>query len=259
MTEADWLASTDAAAMIATLPQPVSARKLRLFACGCCRAVWPQLTDPRSRAAVLVAERFADGEATEGELRAAWRPAWDAATLLGGRHGLDSPAYIAAWYAAATLASDAATAARQASPVLPPAAQADLLRCLWGNPFRPVDTAPMYRPPLWHASDDARLTVFALAKAAYDERLPSGLLDPARLAVLADALEDAGCGEAALLSHLRETERVCGRCGGTGFLFGQYDEPQGRSKRCPDCGGIGRVPAVRVRGDWAVDLILGKA
>jgi len=36
----------------------------------------------------------------------------------------------------------------------------------------------------------------ALALAAYEERqLPSGHLDPQRLAVLADALEDAGCSE----------------------------------------------------------------
>src|SRR5262249_16783875 len=42
-----------------------------------------------------------------------------------------------------------------------------------------------------------------LAQAAYEEReLPSGRLDPTRLAVLADALKDAGCTEARLLEHL---------------------------------------------------------
>jgi hypothetical protein len=45
-----------------------------------------------------------------------------------------------------------------------------------------------------------------LARAAYEERrLPSGELDLARLAVLADALEDAGCADAELLGHLRGT------------------------------------------------------
>ena len=47
-------------------------------------------------------------------------------------------------------------------------------------------------------------TVIALAQAAYDERLmPSGELDPARLAVLSDALEEAGCDDAGILNHLR--------------------------------------------------------
>jgi hypothetical protein len=65
--------------------------------------------------------------------------------------------------------------------------------------------------------------VVALAQAAYEQReLPAGTLDMARLAVLADALEDAGCTDADLLSHLRG-------------------------------------PGPHVRGCWAVDLILGKA
>jgi hypothetical protein len=65
-------------------------------------------------------------------------------------------------------------------------------------------------------------TVRHLAQAAYEERsLPSGELDTARLAVLADALEEAGCADAAILSHLRG-------------------------------------PGPHVRGCWAVDLLLGK-
>jgi hypothetical protein len=43
----------------------------------------------------------------------------------------------------------------------------------------------------------------ALARAAYEERLPEGALDPARLHVLADAVEEAGCAEGDILTHLR--------------------------------------------------------
>jgi hypothetical protein len=44
----------------------------------------------------------------------------------------------------------------------------------------------------------------ALTTAAYDNRiLPAGTLDPDRLAVLADALEDAGCDNGDILAHLR--------------------------------------------------------
>ena len=63
----------------------------------------------------------------------------------------------------------------------------------------------------------------ALARVAYDQReLPSGTLDVARLAVLADALEEAGCTDADLLGHLRG-------------------------------------PGPHARGCWAVDLLLGKS
>ena len=53
-------------------------RLARLFACWCARQVWHLLTDARSRAAVEVAERYAEGEATSGELKAAWAAAWAA-------------------------------------------------------------------------------------------------------------------------------------------------------------------------------------
>jgi hypothetical protein len=62
-----------------------------------------------------------------------------------------------------------------------------------------------------------------LAEVAYQEReLPSGHLDVARLAVLADALTDAGCTDTELLDHLRG-------------------------------------PGVHVRGCSVLDLILGKS
>src|SRR5262249_49243003 len=68
------------------------------------------------------------------------------------------------------------------------ARQAFLLRDLFGPlPFRPVANAPCVG--LWKEG-----AVVCLAEAAYWERsLPEGALDKSRLAVLADALEDAGC------------------------------------------------------------------
>src|SRR4051812_31550121 len=49
-----------------------SDRKLRLFACGCCRHAWHRLALP-CRRAIRTAERYADGRATVNELAAAWR------------------------------------------------------------------------------------------------------------------------------------------------------------------------------------------
>jgi hypothetical protein len=78
------------------------------------------------------------------------------------------------------------------------AAQAALLRCVFGTlPFRSVTIAPVLRQ--WQDS-----LIVRMANAIYEERsLPEGYLDAVRLAVLADALTDAGCTDADLLDHLR--------------------------------------------------------
>src|SRR5262249_4515682 len=69
-----------------------------------------------------------------------------------------------------------------------------ILRDTFGNPFRPVTISPTWQTP----------PVTSLAPAAYEERsMPSGELEPARLAILADALEEAGCQEQLVLDHLR--------------------------------------------------------
>lgn len=48
------------------------------------RTVWDLLTDDRSRNAVVVAERYANGNATQEELAAARAAAWDAAWDAAG-------------------------------------------------------------------------------------------------------------------------------------------------------------------------------
>src|SRR5207245_2560950 len=106
--------------------------------------------------------------------------------------------------------TNAAWAATQPGPVMPDdkgvsagrlaaeqAAQADALRDVFANPFRPP---PPNAPSVlqWNGG-----TVVGLAAAAYEEReLPGGHLDRRRLAVLADALEEAGA-DAELVGHLR--------------------------------------------------------
>jgi hypothetical protein len=64
--------------------------------------------------------------------------------------------------------------------------------------------------------------VCRLAQAAYDDRqLPDGALDPSRLAVLADALEDAGCTDRAILVHLRRPGPHVRGCGPVDLLTGR--------------------------------------
>ncbi|MBL8793030.1 MAG: hypothetical protein JNM56_03935 [Planctomycetia bacterium] len=66
--------------------------------------------------------------------------------------------------------------------------QCNLIRDLFGNPFRPVSVHPA-----WLTS-----TVTSLAQGIYDERTFDCL------PILADALEDAGCDNADILNHCRQ-------------------------------------------------------
>src|SRR5262245_22291712 len=65
MTEAEWLACEDLAEMIEFLGKKASDRKLRLFRITCCRRIWDLLPTDAHREAVLVAERYADGQASD--------------------------------------------------------------------------------------------------------------------------------------------------------------------------------------------------
>src|SRR4051812_15119030 len=69
--EAEWLACSDPTVMLAFLGERAGGRKLRLFAVAAYRHIWSRVADPASRAAVAVAELFADGLASEAELEAA--------------------------------------------------------------------------------------------------------------------------------------------------------------------------------------------
>jgi hypothetical protein len=78
VTEAEWLAGTNAKRMLNHVLAKGSDRKLRLFACAAIRDVLQELPED-SRQAVLVAERFADGVATKQELKKAGRLAQNVA------------------------------------------------------------------------------------------------------------------------------------------------------------------------------------
>ncbi|HXG12005.1 MAG TPA: hypothetical protein VNK04_19785 [Gemmataceae bacterium] len=199
MTESEWLKCSDPLPMLDFLRGRAGDRKLRLFAAACSRRVWHWIDD-LGRQAVEAAEAFADGLMGPEELRAA-------------RLACRSAGERAAWYAAASDPFKAAgNAARSAlggvalsQQPAECAAQADLLRDIIGNPFRPLMT-----DPIWRTSK-----VVGLAQIIYDSRAFD------RMAGLADALEEAGCDNAAILSHCRQ-------------------------------------PGEHVRGCWVLDALLGK-
>jgi hypothetical protein len=219
MTEADWLACTDPQKMLEFLRDSgkLSERKARLFACSCCRRVWC-LLDQVGTASVVVAERYADGEISAEELQKAEYLAWHSADGLA-----HYPDYVltAGWAAHAAVVGEAIDAAdlvaESAGPEEKVVVQSVLLRDLFGPlPFRSVAVERGWLA--WNSG-----TVVRLAEAAYDNRkLPAGTLEPERLAVLADALEEARCTDRDILGHLRE---------------------QG---------------AVHVRGCWVLDVLTGR-
>jgi hypothetical protein len=256
MTEAEWLACIDPTPMLEFLQVGIIAlvdglpsdterqvmrrllqgktipRKLALFACACCREIWQVVTDVRSRKAVEVAEQTIDDLANERQLDGATLASHDARNAVEHKRGGDRAethirrtAANACWEAASAVwcarrfgssveraalesADVAAWTARSANFGDARARQAQFLRCICGNPFRPFPLNPA-----WLTGQGG--TIPKLAQAIYDERAFD------RLPILADALEDAGCNNADILTHCRG-------------------------------------PGPHIRGCWLLDLILGK-
>jgi hypothetical protein len=203
-------------------------RKLRLFALACLPVVVDRLVASESRAALQVLADFAEGRATTAELRGALDQAVAALDAL-----LDDPSEQR-WHHVAVFAADAAVlalnpdtadniagvSARCVHALVTAAeagAEADvrlgecrrqvrLIHDLFGNPFRSVALDPSWRTD----------TAVSLARSMYESR------DFTAMPILADALQDAGCGNEDVLNHCRE-------------------------------------PGGHIRGCWVVDLLLGKS
>jgi hypothetical protein len=179
MTEQEWLTSTAVDQMLEFVRDKATQRKFRLHGSAFCRAFWHMRSDPGCRRALDLNDDYAEGRVSAADLvevrrsharltTPLWaelvdrllRPTWDA-------HGGDS------W---------------TASTALTPSEHGDLIRDIFGNPFR----KPAFHPA-WLTSN-----VVLLAEAIYAERAFD------RMPILGDALEDAGCTSAALLEHCRE-------------------------------------------------------
>ncbi len=227
MTEDEWLVCGAPEPLLDYLATGGSQRKFRLYAVACCRSIWHLLEGEPARCAVEVSERFADGNATNSERRAA------ALLSAEGQHGTHYWAEAAAAGAVGTLqprllrlvlqhathgVGDAVaprvpgqaltadqSAVRAQMTRAECANQAVLLRDIFGNPFRPVAFSTNWRTD----------TAVTLAAQMYELR------DFSAMPILADALQDAGCGNENILAHCRG-------------------------------------PGSHVRGCWVVDLLTGR-
>jgi len=230
MTKTEWLTCTDPQAMLSVLFSTGSDRKLRLTACAFCRLIWDLITDEQARLLVELAELFADGQAddpdlitTRQELETLIRPAHVRTGQTFAWSKRQAVANGPTWTVLEATGSEPAQAVRESlawssrvrsnSPEGPWTKQqvcelqATIIRDILGNdPSCPVAIDPRWRMP----------GVLTPAQVIYENRAFD------RLPVLADALEEAGCTDAAILEHCRG-------------------------------------PGPHVRGCWVVDLLLGKS
>jgi hypothetical protein len=199
VTEEDWLASCNPKAMLGHLRPKFSDRKLRLFACACCRRVLRLASDARIVGILNTLERYANGEGRERDRIDARKAAEAIHDNVNKpqdcisselRNAAQKTLNWGSWHpgslaAAAVGWSDHAHFAERKSEER--AEQAPILREMVGNPFRPVAL-----DPAWLTSD-----VLALARGIYDDRAFD------RMPILADALQDAGCTNDDILNHCR--------------------------------------------------------
>lgn len=244
MDEATWLNKTEARSLLSFLKDcgfPVSARKLRWFACACVRKRWHNLTHAASREAIEFLERMLDvpgwGDNPDDP---EWRAVAEAArgVLVGLPSG--TPALNKIHNAAAAAAhacnnnldvltdvlfvctATAASAADEAvddddlqgddsfseyrwftkiDRVTTSADhdQADLLRDIVGNPYRPITLNPD-----WLTYKDGMIV--SRARSIYRKRTFH------RMHVLGRLLEKAGCTNAVILDHCRELQTHARGC-----------------------------------------------
>jgi hypothetical protein len=227
VTEEQWLACNDPRPMILHMrKQRMTDLRLRKFAVACCRRICHLIPLDEAGAAVNVGEQFASGELhgravfdamqraraciERYPLTADWRMVYAAGAAL-------ATVYSADWIAAINAARCASAAV---SRIEPPKSsknvsslrrrlsgvdfpncdhdelthQSGMLRCMVGNPFRPLVFDPAWRTQ----------AVMGIATAIAKEEAFS--LMPA----LGAALSDAGCTETSILEHCGGTKHVKG-------------------------------------------------
>jgi hypothetical protein len=196
VTESEWRTCTDPDPMLAFLASrgPHDERRLRLVACACVRQTWHLLT-PQARAAVEVAEAYAEGDATAADLARAQGRLEELEPFLPSPRSL---ADRAAQSASGRVVNSITSCLRSVRKALAAEgdeeevkrAQGEVLRDVFGPMrFRTVAFDPRWRTP----------DVLTVAHSVHARRT----FGDGDMPALADALEEAGCDCRELLDHLR--------------------------------------------------------
>jgi hypothetical protein len=212
MTEAEWESGSDPDSMLRFVRGKVSDRKLRLFAAASFRRLIALLPDPRQRRGIDVLEQVAEGAITLASCRDVATEVRDAIPPDDWVPGTPPADHL--HYAALMLYREFRSSSIAVHAVHAPAALADgtveqqeqarLMRCIFGNPFRPVRIESRWVTP----------TVVSLAETIYEERAFD------RLPALAGALEEAGCDDSGLLTHCRGEGPHARGCWATDLILG---------------------------------------
>lgn len=277
MDEEEWLTSCDSRPLLRYLRDPKywpkqNNRQKRLFHCAVCRLAWGMiLAEPKiMQQTVEFAEIFAEGK-TRGT------DSFAIDSLMDEDHNPHLN-YLVLQTVKQDVWERNLIYAKAKRCNIPDCDLADTIREIFGNPFRgrkrllcdqckgaggqwgsgggiltygtwvecrSCDGYGRTPEGKWMTRE-----IHRIARGAYEERLEDGRLDPARLAVLSDAAEEAGCMDEDLLGHLRGKEG-CGHCHGAGTV----EVPSGW-KPCIHCvNGIREIK--HWRGCWALDAFLG--
>jgi hypothetical protein len=222
MTETQWFACTNSGPMLKSLRGKVSERKLRLFACACCRRILDLISGPQYKELIEIAEQYAEGSSSLQDLMAQYRavcrllkyptdywfdPRGVSAHTTGPQWHAEHATLLAAFAFVERAAENALIATTtQNSRQAEEQNQVALVREIFANPFRTVSIEPGLRTN----------AVTSLARTIADDRRFEDI------PLLGDALEEAGCTNPDILSHCRG-------------------------------------PGPHVLGCWVVDLLLGKS
>jgi hypothetical protein len=194
MTEAEWLTTDMPSPMLRGYPGRCDGRKVRLIACACLRAHRSFQIDALTRQYVEVAEKVLDGCADEQEWWALWKAVRRSASACTSVEEPDYQRYdLLGSFTPYTFTGNVSDLFTRECP-LPRAGrlarsvkrtQCAWLRCVLGNPFRPVSFSSEWRTD----------TALALARTMYERR------DFSAMPILADALQDAECDNPDILEH----------------------------------------------------------
>ena len=190
MTDAEWDRSQIPHLLAEALGRDSTSRKRRLCLCAYSRLLLPRNSE-EAVGVIGVADQFADQVATLDQLKEANALARDQARRRTNHLGYTLLNRTTLQEVSSANMNSAVHLIYRLSG-LSELQLSDVIRDIFGNPFRPAIFSPEWRTD----------TAVTLARTMYDSR------EFGAMPILADALQDAGCDNADVLNHCRDANQV---------------------------------------------------